>query len=91
MPVIPAHGCKDLGESGAPVKCSSCRAVVQHGVLPGHLYTDKLVIQADNGVTPWSPSPAVVWSIRIRSDPELFAGSGSAMRISDPDPERIRN
>jgi len=26
---------------------------------------------------------------RIRSDPDLFAGSG--IRISDPDPERIRN
>jgi len=25
--------------------------------------------------------------IRIRSDPELFAGSGSAIKISDPDPE----
>jgi len=29
--------------------------------------------------------------IRIRSDPELFAGSGSAIQISDPDSERIRN
>ena len=29
--------------------------------------------------------------IRIRSNPELFAGAGSAIRVSDPDPERIPN
>jgi len=32
-----------------------------------------------------------VCRIRIRSDPELFAGSGSAVGISYLEPERIRN